>query len=377
MGIDNLNNNARARHTTFMQGVLTQMGIKNNSGHTIKLLTRLGARRSLDGMIFDIGNGKVAKCIFVGRGAVSSMDMIRKEYDFTKRMSDAGLGPKVYSMTEFSLPASLLNLKNQSDSALWMNNNKVKNLAIAELRRSGKIPAAARSSGLKEQINRLILVNGYKRAFTFNLFQQWHKKVPNSNYNRVKTGAIIIMENLFKGPGVQTAMTLYDYVFKHKNPIPLKEVVSAMKKMHKLGIAHRDFHANNIMVQIKTDGSIRIVIIDFGRAKSHPENANMKFNINNLRLFAENARVPNVKINSVFARSSSHRAPAKSSSHHAPARSSSRNFVVQSGSVRERTSKGTFRTKLTIAELRYYAARKGINLTGAKLKKDILLRLVK
>ena len=52
-------------------------------------------------------------------------------------------------------------------------------------------------------------------------------------------------------------------------------------------------------------------------------------------------------------------------------------LVMKNGSVRMRGKRGLIKPTLTIAQLKNYAARKGINLAGAKLKKDILKRLAK
>jgi hypothetical protein len=50
---------------------------------------------------------------------------------------------------------------------------------------------------------------------------------------------------------------------------------------------------------------------------------------------------------------------------------------MKNGSVRMRGKRGLIKPTMTVAQLNAYAARKGVNLAGAKLKKDILQRLAK
>lgn len=444
MSIENLDNRSRARHTAFMQYVFAQMGITNNSGKPIKLLTRLGSRRSADGVVFDIGKGKVAKCIFTGRSVVNSIDTIKKEYKLAKMMSDVGAGPKVYSMKEFTLPANILNLKNQAGPLNWPNTPTMRRLMVNYYKTFGYA-----TKNVEKEVNDNIALNpkhGINRAFSFNLFQGWWA-TPNRGYDKVKTGAVIVMENLYSGPGVKDATTLYDYVVKEKKPMPLKEIAAVMKKMHALKIAHLDLHAGNIMVQTKTDGSIRVVIIDFGRATSKAKKINMNFNINTVANFAAYAKVRPTNINAAFERTVVQRqqltnplpsyglvkaasggyriagkrglkkvdlnafqlrlyaankgipfqqvqkakkkeilnmiyaakgAPPPLPVKPLPAAASSYGLVFNQGSVRMRGKKGLIKpTKLTVAQLKAYAAKKGINLMGAKLKKDILRRVAK
>jgi hypothetical protein len=56
---------------------------------------------------------------------------------------------------------------------------------------------------------------------------------------------------------------------------------------------------------------------------------------------------------------------------------SSYGLVMKNGSVRMRGKRGLIKPTMTVAQLKAYAARKGVNLSGAKLKKDILRRLAK
>jgi predicted Ser/Thr protein kinase len=448
-----LNNRNRVRHTAFAQGILTMMGITNNTGKPIKLLTRLGGRRSLDGVVFDIGNGKVAKVMFVGRGAISNINSIKNEFKVQKKLGDAGIGPKTYKLIEFKLPATLLNLKNQIGSAIsnWPTHNNAKRL----IRQDWGVGSSKLRPRNFMMINNIIS-NG-KRSTTFNLFQQWYYN-RNNNYNNVKTGAIIIMENLYSGPGIKTAMTVNE-MYEKKMPIPLDKMAKAIKKMHDLGISHNDLHWGNIMVQIKTDGSERVVIIDFGRAKDPGTVHNIEWNRNTIKhILVQYGGQKQANVNAAFGKTSSSQGPAfprplksalttplssyglmkaasggyrikgkrgpikptklpaaelryyalnygvpvnaiqkatkkqlmnmiyaaKGGAAIAPSRpakapASSYGLVFNKGSVRMRGKKGGLikTTKLTVAELRAYAAKKGINLAGAKLKKDILHRLAK
>jgi serine/threonine protein kinase len=478
MGIDELTNNARVRHTTFMQYVLNQCGIKNQNGKPFKLVTRVGSSRSADGIVFDIGDGKVAKFMFVGKGAIYNSDVIKKEYDIAKRMSDVGAGPKVYGMVQFKLPKTLLNLKNNLGSQIknWPTNaNLVRKIA-------NNYKAQGFKKGTNFAKNNIKDPNG-KRARGLNLFQQWWVGFNNS-YTHVTEGGIIFMENLYKGPDVKQTLPLYEYVTQLKKPYPVKELADAYKKMHSIKVAHHDLHARNILVQIKKNGSIRVVIIDFGRAKYPAKKLNMNNNWHGIQGFAMYAKVTHKNFENAFGKmptgsssSLSGVAPGSSSSlsgvapvHFSksskvyplaaplvpfamtygltkaasggyrikgkrgpikptkltllqlrfyavnrgadpmavqkaktkkdlmnliyaakkgttvppkktpPAAgvASSYGFVFNKGSVRMRGKKGLIKpTKLTVAQLKAYAAKKGINLTGAKLKKNILQRLAK
>ena len=464
MGINELNNKARVRHTAFMQYVLQQVGIKNNTGKPFKLVTRVGSARSADGIVFDIGNGKVAKFMFVGKGAISNIDVVKKEYKIAKLMSDAGAGPRVYGMVEFKLPKTLLNLKNNLGSKIknWPKNaNMIRNLAN-NLKKQGYNPATNIAKGE--------IIHPYgPRVRSFNLFQNWYAN-HNMGYNSVLQGGVIFMENLYKGPDIKKTVPLYEYITQLKKPYPLKELGAAVKKMHSINIAHQDLHARNILIQIKKNGSIRVVIIDFGRAKYPANKRNMNDNWWTLQGFAKFAKVNRSPFESAFGKmpgfSSPHGAtPARKTSSAlqivplpfksalsvpigAPASyglmkaasggyrikgkrgpkkvnltlaqlrqyafnkgaavplgwkkkqilnflyaqfgkgsvpvaapkpaASSYGLVFNKGSVRMRGKKGLIKpTKLTVAQLKAYAAKKGINLMGAKLKKNILQKLAK
>ena len=467
MGINELNNKARVRHTAFMQYVLQQVGIKNNTGKPFKLVTRVGSARSADGIVFDIGKGKVAKFMFVGKGAISNIDVVKKEYKIAKLMSDAGAGPRVYGMVEFKLPKTLLNLKNNLGSKIknWPKNaNMIRNLAN-NLKKQGYNPATNIAKGE--------IIHPYgPRVRSFNLFQNWYAN-HNMGYNSVLQGGVIFMENLYKGPAIKKTVPLYEYVTQLKKPYPLKELAAAVKKMHSINIAHQDLHARNILVQMKKNGSIRVVIIDFGRAKHPAVKRNMNGNWWTVQGFAQFAKVNKARFESAFGKmprfSSSSTtggaAPARltlSSSKVMPRPSKtalsvpigapasiglmkaasggyrikgkrgpkkvnltlaqlrqyafnkgaavplgwkkkqilnflyaqfgkgsvpvaapkpaalSYGLVFNKGSVRMRGKKGLIKpTKLTVAQLKAYAAKKGINLMGAKLKKNILQKLAK
>lgn len=437
----------RARHTLFIGAILTYLGITNNSGQTIKLITRLGSRRSLDGVVFDIGNGKVAKVLFVNRGSIRSMQQIEKEYDIQKKMGDAGLGPKTYKLIKFQLPHSLLNMKNQIGSAIsnWPTKKNIGNALVNTIERIDpkNLPM------IQKWRNNILDRPNAQRAMTLNLFQNWYFN-NNRAYNSVKTGAVIIMENLYTGPDIKTAMTLEEMAGK-KMKIPVDKVAKAVTKMHNLGISHNDLHWGNIMVQIKNDGTERVVVIDFGRAEDPGKDDNKKYNVNRisdvlvyyagvnkknmktafknaakgsvaaapaagsysltkaasggyrikgqrgpkkvdltaaqLRMYAANKGVPlNVAkkatkkqlLNMIYAAKGGAK-PQTAASKPQPVAASSLGLVINKGSVRMRGKKGGLvkPTKLTVAQLKAYAAKKGINLTGAKLKKDILQRIAK
>lgn len=299
---------------------------------------------------------------------------------------------------------------------------------------------------------------GKQRAQTFNMFQNWYYN-RNTNYNRVKQAVVIEMENLFKGPNVKQCMSLYEYVEIKKNPFPAEQYKRAVAKMHSLGIAHGDMHSNNVMVQVKKDGSVRVVMIDFGRSAlkgNRNYNGALAFNKmqKNMQLQRFGFSVSPMK-SRTYRPGMSHRlslppgvATALSQNIHAlgaaptsyglhkaasggyriagkrgpkkvtltlaqlrqyaankgaavplkwkkknllnfiykvkggvtllpaPA-ASSYGLVMKNGSVRMRGKRGLIKPTLTVAQLKAYAARKGINLAGAKLKKDILRRLAK
>ena len=447
MGVNDLTNANRVRHTKFGQLFMNAVGLK------YKLLSRLGSRRSADGIIFDIGKGRVAKLIFIGRGGAGSVDQIKKEYKIGKMLSTAGVGPKVYGMKVVDIP-NLLNVKNK-DPSIWPTVNQVRNTAIRGALEAGyyqKQSEAAR--GLDP------VFQGYQRAQTFNLFQNWYYN-RNTNYNRVKKAVVIEMENLFKGPNVKECMSLYDYVEKKKNPFPVEQYKRAVEKMHQIGVAHGDMHTNNVMVQVKKDGSVRVVMIDFGRSAlkgNRNYNGALAFNKmqKNMQLqrfgfsvspmksrTAPVSSGPGMVLPPGLATALSQNihalgaAPASYGLHKAasggyriqgkrgpkkvnltlaqlrqyafnkgaavplkwtkkqllnfifkvvkggktvsvrPASVSSYGLVMKNGSVRMRGKRGLIKPTMTVAQLKAYAARKGVNLAGAKLKKDILQRLTK
>jgi serine/threonine protein kinase len=257
------------------------------------------------------------------------------------------------------------------------------------------------------------------------------------------------MENLFKGPNVKQCMSLYEYVEIKKNPFPAAQYKRAVEKMHQIGVAHGDMHANNVMVQVKKDGKVRVVMIDFGRS-ALKGNSNYKglldFNTiqKNYQLQRFGFSVSPMKSMS-YSRSASSgpgpavaptlpaavsyglykaasggyriagkRGPKKVDLTLAQLRQYARNkgvivvpkatkaqiinliykygkggvmssgkpassygLVMKNGSVRMRGKRGLVKPTMTVAQLKAYAARKGVNLAGAKLKKDILQRLAK
>ena len=188
MGVNDLLNANRVRHAKFGQMLMNATGLK------YRLLSRLGSRRSADGIIFDIGKGRVAKLIFIGRGGAGSVDQIKKEYQIGKMLSTAGVGPKVYGMKVVEIP-NLLNVKNK-DPSLWPTINQVRNTVL----RGEEFAYYTRQSEAKSAVEKMI--KGNQRAQTFNLFQNWQYN-RNQNYNGVKKAVVIEMENLFKGPNVK------------------------------------------------------------------------------------------------------------------------------------------------------------------------------
>jgi len=247
MGYNNLSNSNRIRHAVFIK-LLLSTALKD-----IKLGHRLGSRRSMDGLIFDIGDGKVIKIIFSGRGAMNSMDAVRNEYAIAKKMGDAGIGPNVYDMFEFAVP-HILNAKNTIGNAIvWPNSNaalkaKLQNHGFASNKAAGFIANVRKEN---------------PRSVNLNLFQNWFM-MNNKNYNRIKTGCAIVMENL------RNAVDLYTYA--KTMPFPGNELIALVEKMHTAGIAHGDLHLGNVMVQKKPGGGIRLVIIDFGRSVNMAKN---------------------------------------------------------------------------------------------------------
>ena len=463
MGVNDLLNANRVRHAKFGQLFMNAVGLK------YKLLSRLGSRRSADGIIFDIGKGRVVKLIFIGRGGAGSVDQIKNEYKIGKMLSTAGVGPKVYGMKVVQIP-NLLNIKNK-DPSLWPTINQVMNRAVKGALNEGYYKKQSEAARGLEHV-----FQGKQRAQTFNMFQNWYYN-RNTNYNRVKKAVVIEMENLFKGPNVKECMSLYEYVEIKKNPFPAAQYKRAVEKMHQIGVAHGDMHSNNVMVQVKKDGTVRVVMIDFGRSalkgnrnyngalafnkmqknmqlqrfgfsvspmksrtyrpgmsqrltlpvvsskpgmvlppglatalsqnihalaapasyglhkaasggyriqgKRGPKKVNMT--LAQLRNYAFNKgasmRLNDPRYTKALLLNKIYRAkvrkgkisPKKGSI--APA--SSYGLVMKNGSVRMRGKRGLVKPTLTVAQLKAYAARKGVNLAGAKLKKDILQRLAK
>ena len=444
MGVNDLTNANRVRHAKFGQLFMNAVGLK------YRLLSRLGSRRSADGIIFDIGKGRVAKLIFIGRGGAGSVDQIKNEYKIGKMLSTAGVGPKVYGMKVVEIP-NLLNIKNKNLS-LWPTVNQVRNTAIRGALNEGYYKKQSEAARGLEHV-----FQGYQRAQTFNLFQNWYYN-RNTNYDRVKKAVVIEMENLFKGPNVKECMSLYDYVEKKKNPFPAEQYKRAVEKMHQIGVAHGDMHSNNVMVQVKKDGTVRVVMIDFGRsALKGNRNYNGALAFNKMQKIMQLQRFgfsvspmksrtyrpgmsqrlslpmssgpgmvlpPGVgtalpvsyglhKAASGGYRIAGKRGPkkidltlrqlmnyanakgilvpakvtkkqllnmiykAKGGASVRPASASSYGLVMKNGSVRMRGKRGLVKPTMTVAQLKAYAARKGVNLAGAKLKKDILQRLAK
>lgn len=75
----------------------------------------------------------------------------------------------------------------------------------------------------------------------------------------------IIMENL--AYNAKKLQTLTDYV-NRGNPYPYEQVQRLKGILVKHGVLHGDLHSNNIMVKTRSNGSIRVYFIDFGRSLS-------------------------------------------------------------------------------------------------------------
>lgn len=449
MGVNDILNANRVRHAKFGQLFMNAVGFK------YKLLSRLGSRRSADGIIFDIGKGRVVKLIFIGRGGADSVDQIKKEYEIGKMLSTAGVGPKVYGMKVVDIP-NLLNIKNK-DQSLWPTINHVRNSAIRGALEAGYYQKQSEAARGLEHV-----FQGKQRAHTFNLFQNWYYN-RNTNYDRVKKAVVIEMENLFKGPNVKQCMSLYEFVEIKKNPFPAEQYKRAIEKMHSIGVAHGDMHANNIMVQIKKDGTVRVVMIDFGRSAlkgNRNYNGALAFNkmqknmqlqrfgfsvspmkvpsyrpgmsqrltlpvvsskpgmvlppgvasalpvsyglhkaasggyriqgkrgpkkvtltLAQLRQYAANKGIfPPAKLTKAQLINYIYRYGVKlgAVSTVRPVTASSLGLRFANGSVRVKGKRGMIKPTLTVSQLKAYAAKKGISLMGAKLKKDILRRLAK
>ena len=233
--------NNRVRHSKMINALLN-LNAANNAGRSLKLRTwpwgklgkRLGGSRSADGVIIDLPDGRsrngsnvVAKFIFADDSA--SLNRAKQEYIIGNMMSKAGVGPKVFDYYEMRIPFGL----------------DMENLM-------------KKSSG----------------SNSVNLFQA------NVNTSYFRYCIVIIMENLYKGPGVVDTYTVWEG-YRDKKFIPFDKIRTIIDKMHNLGVIHADMHQNNIMIQkIRTrlGYEYRPLIIDFGRSlktnKSFKTNAN-------------------------------------------------------------------------------------------------------
>ena len=225
-----------------MINALLNLNAANNAGRSLKLRTwpwgklgkRLGGSRSADGVIIDLPDGRsrngsnvVAKFIFADDSA--SLNRAKQEYIIGNMMSKAGVGPKVFDYYEMRIPFGV----------------DIENLM-------------KKSSG----------------SNSVNLFQA------NVNTSYFRYCIVIIMENLYKGPGVADTYTVWEG-YRDNKVIPFEKIRTIIDKMHNLGVIHADMHQNNIMIQkIRTRSGYeyRPLIIDFGRSlktnKSFKTNAN-------------------------------------------------------------------------------------------------------
>jgi serine/threonine protein kinase len=239
-----------------MINALLNLNAENSGGKMMKLRTwpwgklgkRLGSTRSADGVVIDLpdarsanGGNVVAKFIFTQ--LTSELKRAQQEYVIGNMMSKAGVGPKVFDYYEMNIPFTV-NLENMMKKSSGSN--------------------------------------------SVNLFQE------NTNPKYFKKCIVIIMENLYKGPGVVDAYTLYEG-YTQKKPIPFDDIRKLIDKMHDLGVIHADMHQDNIMVQkIKKEKGLgykyRPLIIDFGRSLK----TNMSFKTNaNANAYAKMNRYQN------------------------------------------------------------------------------------
>ena len=197
--------------------------------------TRLGSKRSADGVIFDLPQGRsrftnnnnvVMKLIF------SHDTSPRTECQITTIMSEHRLGPKFYAAYEANISPTIWNA--------WST----------------------------QILSTPSLMSGRR----INLFQNYQNQ--SLEVKRFSKVYVIIMENLYNNPerGVIEGQTVSEIV---SNPalrwnIPKKQIRDRIDKMHELGIVHGDMHTGNIVIQkIRSpNGTIRYAarIIDFGRS---------------------------------------------------------------------------------------------------------------
>ena len=231
-----LTNNNRVEHSRIINALMNLDGADETTGMVIsplrswkwgRLGKRLGSVRSADGIVFDLpdavapdGKKVVAKFIFTRRW--SDMQAVKNEFKMGQMMASAKIGARPYALYEI--------MQSEDNKGNFINYGKT-----------------VRNKGLTS-----------KGLFSYNY-----------NLSNYGNGFVIIMENLYQGPGLVGAYTVTD-ALKANLPIPVNQIKKAIDRMHLFGIVHGDMHFGNIMIQyIKKPYRLpttRVVIIDFGRS---------------------------------------------------------------------------------------------------------------
>lgn len=265
-----LTNNNRVQHSRIINALMNLNGADEITGMMVsplrswkwgRLGKRLGSVRSADGIVFDLpdavapdGKKVVAKFIFTR--SWKEMQAAKREYKLGQMMASAKIGARPYAMYEI--------LQGENDLGNLVNYGQT-----------------LRNKGLKSN-----------NLFAF-----------NSDMSNFGNGFVIIMENLYQGPGILRAATVKD-AQEAQLPIPVRQIKKAVDRMHKFGIVHGDMHFGNIMIQyIKKPYRLpttRVVIIDFGRSilASHPLKT-----MKNANEFARRGRTQNTTNTSLWANS--------------------------------------------------------------------------
>lgn len=334
---------------------------------------RLGSRRSADGIVYDLpdaeasGNKVVLKLIFSNDSTGPMNEII-----LSKAAGRFGIGPKIFKSYVASIDGS-------------------------------KVSENIVSKGLLNQRGRI------------NLFQ-------NYRFGNFKYVFMIVMENLYYNPakGVIKAFTLMDLAERKPGTeglkIPFASLRAKLTKLHDLAIIHGDMHTGNIMLQVKSDGKTDIRIIDFGRSvfttnslnddgankyllmrgyrynhaptrngqKSHVVNDN-----NGIARYRNKAAIEFVEnhLGNLFESPNVHISPVPRNSPNArisPVPRNSPKPNVESLGIRMGSNgqfymkgkKGQIKVRLTVAQLKNYAMKRGVNITGAKRKENIMRKLV-
>jgi serine/threonine protein kinase len=232
-----LTNNNRVRHSKTINALLNLDAENMTTGiiHSPvrswpwgKLGKRLGTFRSADGVVLDLpdaiapdGKKVVAKFIFTT--SFKQMQAAEREYKLGRMMASAGIGAKPYAIYEL--------YQKDGPNGSFVNYGQV----------------------VKNKLG-----SGGNSLFSY-----------DQNLSDFGNAYIIIMENLYKGPGLVGAYTVKDAMAANL-PIPYRQLKKAVNRMHRFGIIHGDLHYGNVMIQyIKKPyrlATTRVVIIDFGRS---------------------------------------------------------------------------------------------------------------